>query len=367
MFFFIECLNYIYKKTIMTKINFNFLWLLAMTFSFSVFNSLFAQGVSVNGKFNVGFDKIAVIPSKSAVDVFGTLQTKGNRIVGKDEFPVQLRGMSLFWSQWMPQFYNKELVKWLKEDWNINIIRASMGVEDNGGYISNPEREKQKVFTVIDEAIKQGIYVIVDWHSHHAEEHLEEAKGFFTEVAKKYGHQPNIIYELYNEPLNQANWVRVLKPYHEAVITEIRKYDKKNLVVCGTRTWSQNVDEVIGHEIDDNNVAYTLHYYAASHKQSLRNKAQKALNAGLPLFVTEYGTTIYDGDGYIDVKESKLWWDFLDKNKISWCNWSITDKDESSAAITPGASGTGGWSNSEITKSGKLVRKELLKKNQTFH
>lgn len=355
----------------MMKITMKFRVLTTIMFSVSVFSSLLAQGVSFTNNEPLTHQKTTtdnlelIIPKNSAVATHGNLQTLGNKILDKNRKPAQLRGVSLFWSQWMPQFYNKEAVAWLKEDWNINIIRASMGVEDNGGYISFPEREKQKVFTVIDEAIKQGIYVIVDWHSHHAEEHLEEAKAFFGEVSKKYGHQPNIIYEIYNEPLNEANWVNVLKPYHEAVIAAIRKNDKDNLVVCGTRTWSQNVDEVIGHEIKDNNVAYTLHYYAASHKESLRNKAQKALNAGLPLFVTEFGTTIYDGDGLVDVKESKLWWDFLDKNHISWCNWSICDKNESSAILVPGVSGKGGWTNSEITKSGQLVKNEL-KKNKQF-
>lgn len=302
-----------------------------------------------------------IIPEGSPVDIHGHLKTSGNKILDKNNNPVQLRGMSLFWSQWMPQFYNKEAVAWLVKDWNINIIRAAMGVDENGGYISFPEREKQKVFTIIDEAIAQGIYVIVDWHSHHAEDYLEAAKTFFNEVSSKYGHQPNIIYELYNEPLNEVDWVKDLKPYHEAVISKIRENDENNLVVCGTRTWSQRVDEVIGHEINDDNVAYTLHYYAASHKQSLRDIAQKALDANIPIFVTEFGTTIYDGNGFVDKKESKLWWDFLDANKISWCNWSISDKDESSATLIPGVSGNGNWKKSEITESGCLVKKEFKK------
>jgi len=311
-------------------------------------------------------DPVVVSPANSVVDTYGLLQTSGNKIVGKDNTPVQLRGMSLFWSQWEGEFYTKEAVSWLKNDWKCTIVRAAMGVEDNGGFISNPEREKQKVFTVIDAAIDQGIYVIVDWHSHHAEDHQAKAIEFFAEVAKKYGSAPNIIYEIYNEPLQAPNWKTVLKPYHEAVIAEIRKHDSDNLIICGTRTWSQDVDEVIGNEINDVNVAYTLHYYAATHTQFLRDKAQKALDAGLPLFVTEYGTTAADGNGGIDANESRIWWDFMDKNKISSCNWSIADKNEASAALTPGASGNGGWSEGQITTSGKMVRDEIIAKNADF-
>ncbi len=142
-------------------------------------------------------------------------------MVDKNGNTVQLRGMSISWSNWWPQFYTKEVVKWLKDDWNISIVRASMGVEDQGGYLEFKDREKAKIFTVIDAAIENGIYVIVDWHSHYAQDHLEEAIAFFAEVAEKYGSNPNIIYETYNEPLDTVSWTEVLKPYHEAVIGEI--------------------------------------------------------------------------------------------------------------------------------------------------
>ncbi|WP_025741749.1 glycoside hydrolase family 5 protein [Aquimarina pacifica] len=301
-------------------------------------------------------------PTASVVETHGRLQVSGNKILDKNNDVIQLRGMSLFWSQWMGQYYTEEAISWLKNDWNCNIVRAAMGVEDSDGYLSNKETEKQKVFTVIDAAIKEGIYVIVDWHSHHAEDYVNEAKSFFAEVAQKYGDSPNLIYEIYNEPLN-VSWTEVLKPYHEEVIASIREFDSDNLIICGTRTWSQDVDEVIGNTINDNNVAYTLHYYAATHKQSLRDKAQNAINNNIPIFVTEYGVSEASGDGSIDENEARTWWDFLDQNKISWCNWSIADKDELSAALKPGASGLGGWTEDQLTTSGAMVRNEIISKN----
>lgn len=303
--------------------------------------------------------------SGTMVSLHGQLKIEGTNIVDKNNEIVQLRGMSLFWSQWMGQYYTPEVVSWLKNDWQCTVVRAAMGVEDFDGYITHPDREKQKVFTIIDAAIEQGIYVIADWHSHHAEDYEEEAKAFFAEVAQKYGDQPNVIYELYNEPLD-VSWTTVLKPYHEAVLTEIRKHDPDNIVVCGTRNWSQEVAEVVGNEINDANVAYTMHYYAATHKQELRDKAQIALNNNLALFVTEYGTTDYSGDGFIDVPETTTWWAFLDENNISWCNWSVADKEENSAILKPNASNLGLWPESAITTSGLLVREELRSKNPRF-
>lgn len=300
----------------------------------------------------------------SVVEQHGQLSISGNKIVDKNGDPIQLRGMSFFWSQWMGQYYTKETVKWLKDDWQATVVRAAMGVS-GGGYLSNPEVEKAKVIEVVDAAIAEGIYVIIDWHSHHAEDQLDEAKSFFSEMAQKYSDYPNVIYEPYNEPLD-VSWTEVLKPYHEAVIAEIRKHDPDNLIICGTRTWSQRVDEVVGNKIDDTNIAYTLHYYAATHKQSLRDIANIALNGDIAIFVTEYGVSEASGDGSIDIAETNTWWDYLDENKISWCNWSIADKVELSAALKPNANSQGNWSESDITQSGKMVRDELKESNPTY-
>lgn len=296
----------------------------------------------------------------------GQLHIEGTKIVDESGAQVQLRGMSFFWSQWAGDYFNAATVKWLKEDWQCTVVRAAMGVdESDDAYLNNQEIEKQKVFTVIDAAIENGIYVIVDWHSHHAEDYVTEAKAFFDEVSKKYGETPNIIYETYNEPLD-VSWTGTLKAYHEDVLATIRQNDPDNIVICGTRTWSQRLDEVIGNRIDDPNVAYTLHYYSATHKQELRAIAQQAIDAGIPIFVTEFGVSEASGDGSIDIAEATTWWNFLDSNGIGWCNWSIVDKDELSAALKPGASTTGGWPTDKITQSGTMVRDEIKANNPDY-
>ncbi|MBE7177052.1 MAG: glycoside hydrolase family 5 protein [Mucilaginibacter polytrichastri] len=296
------------------------------------------------------------------VATYGQLKVNGNRITDQQNNPVQLRGMSLFWSQWMGQFYNAQAVQWLKEDFHSTVVRAAMGVE-SGGYLENPEQEKAKVIAVVDAAIAQGLYVIIDWHDHNAQNHTEQAKAFFSEMAQKYGDKPNVIYEIFNEPLD-VSWTNVIKPYSEAVIAEIRRHDPDNIIVCGTPFWSQKVNEAANDPITSSaNIAYTLHYYAASHKQDLRNVAAQALGRNIALMVTEMGTCEASGNGYLDEAESRAWWSFLDENKISWCNWSVADKEETAAALKPGAAGTGGWTEDALTPSGVLVRNELRAKN----
>jgi endoglucanase len=298
------------------------------------------------------------VQAQTAVEEYGHLSVKGNRIVDKNGDPVQLKGMSLFWSQEIGKYYNYSCIKWLRDDWKCTLTRAAMAVE-YGGYLTNPDRERAKVDSAVTAAIKLGMYILVDWHDHHAQRHTAKSIEFFTYIAQKYGKYPNIIYEPYNEPLNNVSWADSIKPYHEAVIQAIRKYDKKNLIVCGNRTWSQDVDEASLNPIKGENIAYALHYYASTHKQELRDKAQKALDNGVALFVSEYGTVFANGNGDINYEESEKWWDFLDKNKISWCTWSICDKKESSAALKPGADAKGGWSVDMLNPSGVLVRSVL--------
>jgi endoglucanase len=300
---------------------------------------------------------------QTVVDHYGQLSVKGNYIVGEYGDTVQLRGMSLFWSQWMGQFYNASCIKWLRDDWKCTVVRAAMGV-DMGGYAENGDREKEKVIAVVDACIELGIYVIIDYHSHEAHKNPQMAKQFFEEMAEKYGKYPNVLYEPYNEPLkDNVDWSMDLKPYHEAVIKSIRKYDPDNIVIVGTKQWSQLVEEASLDKIRDANTAYTLHFYAASHRKSLMDEASRAMANGVAIFVTEYGTCDASGNGKFDPVHTKEWYAFMDKHKISYCNWSVADKDETASILKPGASATGEWTEDELTESGKLVKADLLAKN----
>ena len=314
-----------------------------------------ARGASAKGP---GESKLEKAPKGSIVEKHGRLRVEGGRIVDKNGKPVALHGMSLFWSQWMGQYYNAAAVKWLRDDWGCTVVRAAMAIE-HGGYLKNPKREKEKVIAVIQAAIDLGIYVIVDWHDHNAHKHTRQAKAFFAELAKAYGKCPNVIYETWNEPLNTHDWSKVIKPYHQAVIPAIRAGAPDSLILCGTQTWSQDVDKAARDPLKFRNVAYVLHFYAATHKQSLRDKAAAALKAGAALMVTEWGTSEASGSGKLDYAETQKWLAFMDRHKLSWCNWSIADKRETSAALQPRASGKGAWTAKSLSRSGMLLRKEL--------
>jgi endoglucanase len=295
------------------------------------------------------------------VKKFGQLSIEGVNIVDKNNQVVQLSGMSLFWSQWAPQYYNYETIKWLRDNWKCTLVRAAMGIE-SGGYLDNPDTEYRNVKFVVDACIELGIYVIVDWHDHHGENHLQEAIQFFDRISKEYGDHPNVIYEIYNEPLD-VSWKDVLKPHQESIINIIRQNDPDNLIIAGTPNWSQDVEAVIGNEIDDQNVAYSLHFYTGTHGQWLRDKANLAITAGLPLFVSEWGLSEADGAGSIDYTETSKWQAYLEANNLSWCNWSVTNKDETSAAIRPTVPAVFGWDENDLSESGQFIRNYLITEN----
>ena len=295
--------------------------------------------------------------STSPVDVHGALSVSGNRIVNQSGSPVQLRGVSFGWSQWWPRFWTADTVDTLVNDWKVEIVRAAMGIEHDA-YLANPAAERAKVITIVEAAIAQGIYVIIDWHDHNATAHSDEAEAFFSEMAQLYGDKPNVIYEIYNEPDGET-WPQI-KTYAEGVIDVIRAVDSDNLIIVGTPTWSQDVDIAASDPLAGTNIAYTLHFYAATHKQWLRDKAQQALDHGIALFVTEWGVCEASGTGYLDETETDVWLQFMDDNMLSWASWDIADKaGETCSLLLPSASDTGPWSEQELNDAGVLIRNRL--------
>jgi endoglucanase len=299
----------------------------------------------------------AEAPTGTPVACHGALAVKDGRIVGAHGEPVTLRGMSLFWSQWAPQYYTAETVEWLAKDWKVDVVRAAIAAETNDSARQHFDREFAKASTVIDAAVANGLYVVVDWHAHRR--YPEEATRFLSAIAEKYGHLPNLIYEPFNEPLRDGvDWLRDVKPYHERVIGAVRAVDPDNLVIAGSPSWSQDVDVAAADPLPFENLAYTLHYYAATHGEDLRAKGDAALVQGAALLVTEFGTVEATGDGPLDYAESQAWWDWAEARGIGWMAWSIGDRDETSAALKPGTP-PAGWSEDDLTESGKLLREKL--------
>ena len=288
----------------------------------------------------------------------GFLSIKGTSIVNQDGKEVVLHGVSFGWHNWWPRFYNEHTVAWLKDDWKCDVVRAAIGVEPGGAYLNNPQFALHCLYAVVDAAIKNDMYVIIDWHSHGIQ--LEEAKKFFELVAGKYKDYPNVIYEIFNEP-QHIGWASI-KAYSEEVIKTIRSIDGKNIILIGVPTWSQDVDVAANNPVTGyDNLMYLLHFYAATHGQFLRNKANVALGKGFPVFVSECAGMESSGDGPINMQAWQTWLQWMDSHQISWIAWAVSDKSETCSMIKSTSSPVSGWKDSDLKEWGQVVREELRK------
>jgi endoglucanase len=295
------------------------------------------------------------------VSKHGQLKVEGTHLVDKNGQAITLRGVSFGWSCWYGKFYNEPAIDWLTSDWECSVVRAAIGAEPQGGYISEPEKQGALLTAVIDAAIKNDIYVIIDWHSHGIR--TKEAVEFFSQFSAKYAKYPNIIYEIFNEPVQQS-WDEV-KAYSVEVIQAIRANDKNNVILVGNTHWDQDVHIAADQPITGyTNLMYTLHFYAATHKNELLKKADYALSKGLPLFVSECAAMEASGDGPFDLTSWNTWLNWMETNKISWACWSLSSKNETCSMIKDDSiSPNGKWKEDELKEWGRITR-EAIKKHQ---
>lgn len=297
------------------------------------------------------------------VAAHGQLSVKGAQLVDENGNGYQLRGMSTHGITWFPDFVNENAFRTLRDDWNTNVVRLAMYVDEWGNgqcYMQNKDGSRQLLEKGVDICIKLGMYVIIDWHVLNPgdpSKYTDEAMKFFEDISKKYADYPNIIYEIANEPNSGAGWSDNIKPYAEKVIPVIRKHDKNAVIIVGTPTWSQDIDQALADPLDFDNVMYALHFYAATHTDWLRERAEKCIKAGLPVFVSEFGCCDASGGGANDFGQAKKWLDLLDKYGVSYCNWSLANKAETCSAFQPSASANGNWSDSDYSEVGAWIRK----------
>jgi endoglucanase len=262
----------------------------------------------------------------------------------------------------------------MRDNWKLSVIRASMGTEASRGYLTgeaNKSAMLAKVETIVQNAIELGVYVIVDWHTEKAVDQQAESIAFFTMLAEKYGKYPNLIWEPYNEP-NGYTWAQV-KPYHEAVVDAIRAIDPDNVIVMGTPNWSQDVDVASRNPVaptsGTRNLMYGLHFYACTHGQYLREKADVALGNGMALFITEFGSTPADGgvvskgDPYVCREATDAWWTWMSANNISGVSWKLDRCSDTSCILTTDAPVDGPWTDQFLTSDlgNEFVRTGMTK------
>jgi endoglucanase len=292
----------------------------------------------------------------------GHLQVKAGKIFGESGEEVQIHGMSLFWSQWKRKYWNHKVLAWLQKDWNINVVRAAMGVEDDRGYMEKPEMNEEAVTEVVLSCLALGLYVVIDWHSHKAidtKERKTAAKTFFESVAKRFGRYPHVIFETWNEPDRGYSWDEHVKPFHIELNDIIRQHSD-NIIAVSVPMWSQKVEAVLTSGLPPHdNLVISMHGYMCneSHVHALMNSASNMLKNKYAIMVTEWGPTHPENKHPLKKRLSDVWVGFLNYNQISHITWSVSDKDgEHLSTLSRDASCEGEWDAQSLTETGKYVR-----------
>ena len=275
-----------------------------------------------------------VIPTQErdvAPSTCGALRVEGAQLVAEDGAPVQLRGVSTHGLAWFPQFVNEDCFRQLHDEWGASVVRLAMYTAESGGWCTDGDRDQLRALidTGVQAATAADLYVIVDWHilsDNDPNTYRDDAVAFFDEMSARYAGQNNVLYEICNEPNGATTWQDV-KDYAASVIPAIRANAADAVILVGTPTWSQRVDEAAADPITGfDNLMYTLHFYAATHKDDLRATLATAVEDGLPVFVSEFGICDASGNGTIDEGQADEWVALLDRLGISYVMWSLSNR-----------------------------------------
>ncbi len=300
-----------------------------------------------------------VLESGTPVGNHGALSLKGTDLVDKNGKKYQLKGVSTHGLQWFPQYVNKEAIKTLRDNWGANVFRLAMYTHE-GGYCNGGNKSELEALVCkgVEACTELGMYVIIDWHVLNERDpnvYKADAKVFFDRMSKKYKDNVNVIYEICNEP-NGPGWADV-KRYADEIISVIRKNDPDAIIIVGTPTWSQDVDQVAANPVaKPKNVMYALHFYAATHKDDLRGKLKRAYEAGTPIFVSEFSICDASGNGGIDYASAKAWKDLINSYNLSYASWSLCNKAETSALLSSSTNKTSGWGDGDLSEAGRWIR-----------
>lgn len=294
------------------------------------------------------------------------LKVKGTQLVNSRGKKVQLKGVSTHGMSWYPEYVNQKAFTQMKKKWGINAVRLAVYTAEYNGYCTGDAANRKALEKRIDQGVqyatKAGLYVIIDWHilsDGNPKTYEKQAVAFFRKMASKYKNHTNVLYEICNEPNGGTSW-ETIRTYAKKIVKTIRAKDKKAVIIIGTPTWSQDVDIVADSPLKGyKNLMYSLHFYAGTHGEYLRAKAQTALDKGLPLFVSEFGISDASGNGSLNKDEGSKWMKFLKKNKISYMGWSLCNKEESSALIKSSCKKTSDWNGRDLTPWGKWLLKQL--------
>lgn len=293
---------------------------------------------------------------EAGVSTHGQLSVSEGQLVNQRGEAFQLRGMSTHGICWFPEYINSGSFSQIKQAGG-NLIRVAMYTDTETGYLAEPEINLALVIQAIENAKSLDMYVLVDWHilsDGDPNANLDAAITFFDAVASRYPNDPAVLYEICNEP-NGVQW-DAIQEYAYAIFPVIRQYSPNAVIVLGTPDYAYDLAPAILHPFPGENFLYAFHYYAGQHPHY--NLLEYALEKDLPVMVSEWGINT-DKDGKPALEAGEEFVRFLNSSGISWCGWSMCNKDEVFSLLKPECEKLSDWLEEDLTDVGKLLFSHL--------
>lgn len=239
--------------------------------------------------------------------------------------------------------WNENYFRALKS-WNANIVRFPIHP------VAWRSRGKEAYIALLDDGIKwaekQGLYVILDWHSiGNLQSELfqnpsynttkRETYEFWRTMARRYGKNSTVaFFELFNEPtvyngqLGVATW-KEWKSIMEELIIIIRANGAENIPLVAGFNWAYDLTEVENEPIDAEGIAYVSHPYPQKREQPWEEQWEKDwgfVANKYPIILTEVGFCIAEAKGaHVPVISNPDYVEkltnYTDKNGISFVVW----------------------------------------------
>jgi len=267
----------------------------------------------------------------------GVLRVEDGKLVNEAGKPIQLKGLANFYLSVQPQLARRKVFERMKDEWGANVLRLPVNVDTSSwgtpesGYASGSDKDRERITATLDKALETskevGMYAVVEWvvlEEKNPLAEIEYAKQFFEYVSSTYKDYTNIIYEICNEPNTDATWEDV-KEYCSVIIPLIRNNDPDSLILVGTPDFAANLYDPMKDPLDYENIMYVFHEYTG-HNSSFESDIEqidKAMEAKLPVFMSEVAGTDAEQEDYYDMETIKQWMPIVEKYNISYIVWKL--------------------------------------------
>ncbi|MGL1886739.1 MAG: DUF5010 C-terminal domain-containing protein [Reichenbachiella sp.] len=251
--------------------------------------------------------------------------------------------------------------------WHSNVVRIPIHPIGGGwpfaGWNEQPSEWTSFIDAAVEECVLQDVYCLLDYHAinnwNYAATNYSKTMEFWNWAAPRYKDIPNILFELYNEPVSDLDcsvddcgnggdqtWSAYKDQFAQPMVDAIRNDlgATETFIYVSNPMWSHSLSGISSNPIDDPSVVerigYTLHIYPWHwyDDPSLSTYLGETVNTH-PIIVTEFG--YQEGancpfaacDGSTAVVDQEAFGtfikDFMKTNTMSWTAWSFDNAFES--------------------------------------